>query len=434
MYTAKALLYTQHRGVNEGRIVLHSDLNNFFASVECKRRPELAGFPVAVCGSVKDRHGIVLAKNMKAKNAGVKTGQPIWQAKQLCPSLMVVEPDYNEYMYYSGMIRGIYSQYSDMVEPFGLDEAWIEVTGDRHVKTLSGGYELADEIRKRVYRETGLTVSIGVSDNKVFAKLASDYKKPNAVTLFGPDNYFETVSKIDIGELLFVGRNSSEKLRMYGIKTIGDAASAGEALVKSILGKNGERISRDVSGFDTSRVTRVGEVGQIKSVGNSVTTCHDLETPEEVASVLHTLSEKVAWRLRSGGFMCTTVAVSVRDTALCTTEHQCGIEPTDNALEIANTAIRLFREKYNENTSVRSVGVRTSSLLGKNTACQISLFDTAAQKREKRRVLDRTVDEIRKKYGINSVRRAVMCNEQTLDYRDFAFFRERHSVAHARNF
>ncbi len=434
MYTTKAHLYAEHRGVNEGRIVLHSDLNNFFASVECKRRPELSGFPVAVCGSIKDRHGIVLAKNMKAKVCGVKTGQPICKAKQLCPNLMVVEPDYNEYMYYSGMVRGIYSQYSDMVEPFGLDEAWIEITGDKHIKTLSRGYELANEIRKRVYRETGLTVSIGVSDNKAFAKLASDYKKPDAVTLFGPDNYFETVAKMDVGELLFVGRSSRERLSLYGINTIGDTARAGEEFVKSILGKNGERICKDASGFDVSRVTRVGEVGQIKSVGNSVTTCHDLESLEEVSSVLHSLSEKVAWRLRSGGFMCTTVTISVRDTSLSTTEHQCGIEPTDNALEIANTAIRLFREKYDINTSVRSIGVRTSSLLGKNIACQISLFDTAAQKREKRRMLDKTVDEIRKKYGINSVKRAVMCNEQTLDYRDFAFFRERHSVAHARNF
>jgi len=434
MYKRKAGLYAQHCGVNEGRIVLHSDLNNFFASVECKRRPELSCFPVAVCGSVKDRHGIVLAKNMKAKNAGVKTGQAIWQAKQLCPSLMVVEPDYNEYMYYSGMVRGIYSQYSDMVEPFGLDEAWIEVTGDRHIKTLSDGYELAEEIRKRVYRETGLTVSIGVSDNKVFAKLASDYKKPDAVTVFGPDNYFETVSKIDVGELLFVGRSSRERLRMYGINTIGDAANAGEEFLKSILGKNGERICTDACGFDLSRVTRVGEVGQIKSVGNSVTTCHDLETFEEISSVFHTLCEKVAWRLRSAGFLCTTISISVRDTSLCTTEHQCGIEPTDNALEIAKTAIRLYKEKYAENTSARSVGVRTSNLLGKNTACQISLFDTCVQKREKRRILDNTVDQIRKKYGINSVKRAVMCNEQTLDYRDFAFFRERHSVAQARNF
>lgn len=434
MYKSKVQMYVEHKGINEGRVVLHSDLNNFFASVECKKRPELTLFPVAVCGSVKDRHGIVLAKNEKAKKYGVKTGDAIWQAKLCCPDLIVVEPNYDDYMYYSGMVRGIYCQYSERVEPFGLDEAWIDLTGSRHIKTLSDGYDAANEIRNRVFEETGLTVSIGVSDNKVFSKLASDYKKPDAVTLFGPDNYLDTVAKMDVGELLFVGRSSKATLSDYGIRTIGQAAKAQESFMGSVLGKNGKRIHLDASGFDCSVVSRTGEVGEIKSIGNSTTPCHDLNGIDEVSAVFHSLSEKVAWRLRSACLMCSKVSISVRDTSLLTTEHQCAVVPTDNALDIAKAAIRLFCDKYDVSVPVRSVGVRTSKLSGVNSAFQISLFDTETQKREKRRKLDEAVDGIRKKYGIGAVKRAVMCSEQMLDYRDFAFFRERHSVANARNF
>ena len=182
-------MYVERMGVNEGRIVLHSDLNNFFASVECKNNPSLAGFPVAVCGNKEDRHGIVLAKNEIAKKCGVKTAEAIWQAKQKCPSLVIVPPNYDEYVRYSGMVKSVYAEYTDRVESFGIDEAWIELTGDIKIKTLEQGQCIAEEIRERIKRKTGLTVSVGVSDNKIFSKLASDYKKPDAVTVFGPHNY-----------------------------------------------------------------------------------------------------------------------------------------------------------------------------------------------------------------------------------------------------
>ena len=179
----KSELYINHSGINEGRVILHSDLNNFFASVECRKRPDLQGFCVAVCGSVKDRHGIVLAKNELAKKYKIKTGQPIWQAKNLCPELVVLPPDYNEYLYYSGLVGGIYSGYSDRIEPFGMDEAWIDITHSCDVKSLDDGVMVAHEIRRKIKKETGLTVSIGVSDNKVFSKLASDYKKPDSTII-----------------------------------------------------------------------------------------------------------------------------------------------------------------------------------------------------------------------------------------------------------
>ena len=222
--------YISGKGVNSGRIVLHSDLNNFFASVECKKNPELWDVPVAVCGRREDRHGIVLAKNEKAKRAGVKTAEAIWQAKKKCPHLVVVPPDYDEYVRYSAMVKKIYSDYSDRVESFGMDEAWIELTGDINVKTLEDGRKVAEEIRQRIKKEIGLTVSIGVSDNKVFSKLASDYKKPDAVTVFGPFNYESAVKELDIGEMLFVGRSAKSRLHLYGINTIGDMASSLTAL------------------------------------------------------------------------------------------------------------------------------------------------------------------------------------------------------------
>ena len=407
--TADYRKYVSHEGANEGRVILHSDLNNFFASVECRRRPYLEGFPVAVCGSVKDRHGIVLAKNEMAKKSGIKTGQAIWQAKKLCPGLVVVQPDHNEYMYYSGLVRGIYAEYSDKVEPFGMDEAWIDLSADMKVNSLDDGKRIADEIRLRVRRETGLTVSVGVSDNKVFAKLASDFKKPDAVTVFGPDNYESTVAKIEVGELLFVGKNTNTRLHICGINTIGELAGSSEIFMKSMFGVNGLRMFGDASGFDTSGVSGYGEVGETKSVGNSVTLSHDLRSFDEVRAVFHSLSEKVAWRMRSGGFACTTVQISVRDTGLSTTERQCGTSPTSNALDIAELALRLFRENYDTSVSVRSIGVRGTNLVKANALQQIDMFDTTYEKKERLSRLDGTLDSLRSRYGIDTVKRAVCC-------------------------
>ncbi len=397
--------YVSGRGVNEGRIVLHSDLNNFFASVECKKRPELSGFPVAVCGNKADRHGIVLAKNEKAKKAGVKTAEPIWQAKNKCADLVIVPPDYDEYVRYSAMVKRIYCDYTDRVESFGMDEAWIELTGDIKIKTLSQGESIAEEIRKRVKRQTGLTVSVGVSDNKIFSKLASDYKKPNAVTLFGPQNFTDTVCKLDVGELLFVGRSTLAKLHTYGINTIGDLAFSNEILLKTLLGKNGTSLFRDAVGANTLRVAKWGESEKEKSIGNSVTTPYDLETPEQVHAVFHALAEKVAYRLRSSGFACKTVCISVRDRGLATTERQAPVVPTSNAIEIANAAMKIYFENYDVSLPVRSVGIRTTNLVSRKNGLQINMFDNSYLRSERLSVIDETVDEIRQRYGMKSITR-----------------------------
>ena len=395
--------YVNKQGINEGRIVLHSDLNNFFASVECKHRPELKNFPVAVCGNKKDRHGIVLAKNELAKKCGVKTAEAIWQAKQKCRDLVILPPNYDEYVRYSRIVGEIYYGYTDLVESFGIDEAWLELTGDRRIKTLEDGRRVAEEIRKQVKKKTGLTVSVGVSDNKIFSKLASDYKKPDAVTVFGPHNYNDIISKMDVGELLFVGKNTRSKLHLYGINTIGDIASTSSFFMKNILGKNGETLYRDASGANSDRVSRWGCADEAKSVSNSVTLSCDLIGVDEVHATLSALAEKVAYRLRSAGFCAKTVCISVRNTGLVTTEKQTVVEATSNAVEIANTATKLYVENYDINSPVRSVGIKTSNLVKYSNGVQVGMFDKNLQKRERLERIDNTVDEIRSRYGVSSI-------------------------------
>lgn len=402
----KSQLYCAHKGINEGRVVLHSDLNNFFASVECKKRPDLEGFCVAVCGSVKDRHGIVLAKNEMAKRYKIRTGDAIRQAKMLCPSLVILPPDYNEYLYYSGLVNGIYSTYSDKVEPFGMDEAWIDVTDSCSVRNLDDGVKIAHDIRRKIKKETGLTVSVGVSDNKVFSKLASDYKKPDAVTVFGPDNYGKTVSNIDVSQMLFVGRSTREKLHLFGINKIRDVALSNEMFMKGILGINGVKLYNSACGFDDSAVQKTGRINSVKSVGNSVTLPYDLKE-EQVKAVFHSLAENVASRLRKDNFSCTTVQIGVKDLKFSTTERQCSVKATNNAKDIANAAIRLYYQNYDFKKVVRSVGLRTTNLIRGEVFYQGSLFEDTSG--EKIRKLDAVVDNIRERYGKDTLKRAVCC-------------------------
>ena len=396
-------MYVDKKGINEGRIVLHSDLNNFFASVECKNNPELDGKPVAVCGNKADRHGIVLAKNEMAKKCGVKTAEAIWQAKNKCPDLVIVPPNYDEYVRYSRMVKEIYCEYTDLVESFGMDEAWIELTGDYRIKTLEQGKNIADEIRKRVKKKTGLTVSVGVSDNKIFSKLASDYKKPDAVTVFGPDNYESVVSKIDVGEMIFVGRSTRAKLHLYGINTIGELASTSDVFMRGILGKNGESMYYNASGANTSRVSRWGEADEAKSIGNSVTLPKDLENINEVHGVLCALAEKVAYRLRSSGFSAKTVCISVRNTSLVTTEKQMTLKATSNAVELARAAMNLYVSYFDINKPVRALGIRTANLVNNRGDFQTDMFDMSFLKSEKLSKIDVATDKIREKYGMDSI-------------------------------
>ena len=414
MLSAEAENYINRKGVNEGRVVLHSDLNNFFASVECLKHKSLKLYPIAVCGSRDERHGIVLAKNNLAKKFGITTGQVIWQARNLCPDLIVLQPHYEEYAYYSEMIREIYRTYSDRVEPFGMDEAWIDLTGTDGVKTLADGVSVANSIRKKVYEETGLTLSVGVSDNKTFAKLASDYKKPDAVTLFGPDEYMSVISKLAIGEMVYAGRSSQKRLKTFEIETIGDAARSNVSVFNSLLGKNGISLYLNACGHDVSRVAKVDDDDIIKSIGNSVTPPRDLCGLEDIKLMIHALSDKVCTRLRNANMRATVVQIHVRDTKLEVNERQCGVLPTDNELMLAETALKLYIDNFDTNIPIRSMGVRASGLVKNTKECQSSMFDLSEETEIKYRTIDNTVASLRKRYGRNIIKRGLLCTDKAL--------------------
>ena len=391
-----------------GRAILHIDMNSCYASIECLHHPEIRHLPVAVGGDVEARHEIILAKNELAKRAGVKTGEALWQAKQKCPDLVIVPPHYQLYLRFSRMARAIYAEYTDLIEPFGLDEAWIDVTGS---SVFGDAVEIAETIRKRVKFELGITVSIGVSFNKIFAKLGSDYKKPDAVTVFGKDDYREKVWPLPVEELLYVGPATTRKLRARGIRTIGDLARTGPSLLHSWLGKMGYVLHAFANGNDPSPVASLGEEAIIKSIGNSTTTPRDLTCEEDVNIIFYVLAESVAARMRENGFRAKTVQISLRDTDLFSFERQCKLEsPSCLASELHDAGMRLLRDHYRFRKPLRSVGIRGMDLVPIQTAMQLNFFEDPVR-REKRERLEVAVDELRRRFGHAAVSRAVtMCD------------------------
>ena len=296
------------------RIILHSDMNNFYASVECLYNPDLRGKPVAVAGDPEARHGIVLAKNEEAKRFGVQTGDPLWMAKQKCPDIVFTPPHYDRYMQFSAAARKIYGEYTDQVEPYGLDECWLDVTGS--MKLFGDGKTIADELRHRIRQELGVTVSVGVSYNKIFAKLGSDMKKPDATTVITSERFKEIVWPLPVSDLLYVGRATHQKLKRYYIKTIGDLAAADRRFLQCLLGQNGLMLWKFANGLDTSPVSNIGAKSLIKSIGNSTTAPRDLVTDEDIKITLYVLCESVSARMREYGFVCDTVQLGVRDNEL----------------------------------------------------------------------------------------------------------------------
>ena len=394
------------------RTILHSDMNNCYASIELLHHPELRGKPLAVGGDPEARHGIVLAKDQLAKKAGVQTGMALWQARQVCPDIVFVPPRMDLYLRFSRLAHEIYADYTDMQEPFGVDESWLDVTDSC---TLKGdGFQIANQISNRIKRELGITVSIGVSWNKIFAKLGSDYKKPDAITVISKENYKDIVWKLPASDLLYVGKSTEKKLRTLGILTIGQLAQADPKLLKSIFGKMGLVLSLFANGEDQTPVNKENIHAPIKSIGNSTTTPRDLETYEDVAIITYALSESVSARLRENNFVCNVVEISVRDNELYSFTRQKKISnPTDITNEIAETALELFRENYKWEKPIRSIGVRASDLTNPSCATQLSLFIDEAY-RDKLRRADRTVDEIRRRFGYKSIQRGLMYCDRTL--------------------
>ena len=387
------------------RTILHADANNFYASVECIYRPELSSVPMAVTGDVDQRHGIILAKNNIAKALGIKTGEVIWQAKQKVPDLLCLPPDYKKYLYFAKRLRNIYLDYTDQIESFGLDECWLDVTGSD--KLFGCGEKIADELRQRVKVELGITLSIGVSWNKIFAKLGSDMKKPDATTVITPDNYKDKVWVLPVEELIYVGRSTKRRLFNYGIYTIGDLANADSVFLRKRLYKPGEMLHSFANGWDLSPVRFIGTESVIKSVGNSTTCPRDLENDEDVQMVFTMLSESVASRMRDYGFKCTGVAIHLRDNELFTFTRQCKLKrPTFISSDIIRAAMKLFKASYKWPNPLRSIGVRGIDLVSSDSHIQLSLFDTEEQQIEALETLEITIDDIRRRFGHHKIQRA----------------------------
>ena len=386
------------------RIIFHIDQNCYFASVEMISRPELRNVPMAVAGDAKVRHGIILAKNEPAKKYGIKTAEAIWQAQAKCPDLVLVDAHHEKYEYYSKKLREMYSEYTDRVEPFGLDECWLDMTGI--VSDYEEAEEIALEIRNRVKEEFKLTCSVGISFNKVFAKLGSDYKKPDATTVFSDTNWKEKIWPLPVSDLLFVGKHTADKLSKINVKTIGDLAAADGEFISRYLGKAGVVLWEYANGMDNAPVAESGYKRIPKSVGNSTTTAEDMTSDREIERTLHMLSESVAGRLRKHGLKGTVVQITVRDRDLGIYEKQ-GIlyRATDDAKDIYKAANDLFKGSYDWNKGVRSIGVRCTKLVRSDSGEQLSLF-TEAQRSERDDRLNKAIDDLNRRYGTSVIKSA----------------------------
>ena len=394
-------------------VILHSDMNNFYASVEILYDPTLRNKPVAVAGDEEARHGIVLAKNDIAKRFGIHTGQVLWEARQQCPGLVCVPAHYDRYLSFSAQAKDIYTSYTDQVEPFGLDECWLDVTGSASL--FGDGPTIADAIRGRIRRELGLTVSVGVSFNKVFAKLGSDMKKPDATTVITPENFRETAWRLPVSDLLYVGPATTQKLNRYGITTIGELAQANTDLLYWLLGKNGIMLHQFANGQDHSGVRQYYAVPPMKSIGNSTTAPRDLVSEDDVKITLMALCESVGARLREQGCLCSIVSVGIRDKRLLSYDRQTRLpRPTANTLDIWEAAMALFQRHHTGGEPVRSLSVKASGLMSVDGIVQLSLFPEE-QKAQRRADIDRTLDKIRGKHGYSSIRRAIALVEPALD-------------------
>lgn len=396
------------------RAVLHSDINNCYASIECLYDATLRGKPIAVGGSEETRHGIVLAKSEQAKACGVKTGDTIWQAKAKCRDLVIVPPHFERYQKYSTLVRDIYRRYTDAIEPFGLDEAWLDVTGSQSL--FGDSASIANEIRQTIRRESGLTVSVGVSFNKVFAKLGSDMKKPNAVTVIGKSNFREQIWNLPAGAMLGCGKSTVKRLAGYGVHTIGQLATCDIVFLKSLFGKMGEELWRYANGLDDSRVRPDGFKPVSKSVGHGTTCIYDLKEPQEVWLVMLSLAQEIGRRLHAENLAATAVQVGVKNSALFVRQFQHPVPlPTQSPLEIAQAAFKLFSEMYRWELPVRAVTVRAINLVCADAPLQTDLFsDFSRHERQER--IDKTVLEIRSRYGKDGIFNASLLCEHAIPH------------------
>ncbi len=397
------------------RVILHCDLNNFYASVECVLNPTLWTKPVAVTGNPRTRHGIILAKNNVAKKFGVKTAQTIWEAKKLCPNLICLPPQFELYQKYSKQVREIYTRFTDKVESFGPDECWLDVTHSQ--KLFGSGEQIADTLRKTIREETGLTISVGVSFNKYFAKLGSDLKKPDATTVITRENFKEKIFDLPADNLIFIGKRTFVKLNRLNIFTIGDLARADERMLHEHFGILGPQYKRMASGGDISEISHADFLDKVKSVGNGMTAVRNLVSREEVETMVLTLAEKVTYRMRALGLAGRTAHLNIRNSDLSHNSHSITSKTAiDNASDFANMCMQIFDTFWKSSApySIRSVRISLSNLVNVHDTQQIDLFEF--EKKEKLRKLNESLDKIRDKYGYYAVRRAKTIERDFINY------------------
>ncbi len=385
------------------RTILHCDCNSFFASVESALNPQYRNVPMAVCGDPEDRHGIVLAKNELAKKYGIQTAETVFSAKKKCPSLVIAPPHHIEYQKYSRLVNNIYSEYTELVEPFGIDESWLDVTASKRL--FGTGEEIAHQIRERVKRELGITISVGVSFNKVFAKLGSDYKKPDAVTVISKENFKSIVFPLPVSDLLYVGKKTTEQLLSIGVRTIGNLAETSRELLVKKLGKMGDMLYDYANGLDTTPVSVEGR-DDLKSISNGFTFKHDLVSYQECKVGLDFLCDEIGRRLRERHIKCNTVALTIKDTYLVSIQRQRSLfNATDISREISNTAFDILRSEWPEKKPIRMLTVSVSGFVdAANSYTQLDLFtDPCDDTREREKKREETIDEIRKKFGSLSI-------------------------------
>lgn len=394
------------------RVILHADINSCYAQIEEMQYPELREVPMAVGGNEKQRHGIILAKNQMAKKYEIKTGDSLREAYQKCPDLVILPPDYPSYQYYTDKVKAIYREYSDQVESFGLDEAWVDITSSLTLFGTPRG--IAETIQKRVYEELGLTISIGISFNKVFAKLGSDLIKPSGLVEIPKEKVKDIVYPLPVEDLLYVGRATKTKLNRWNIFTIGDLAHTPRSLMKEKLGKIGEYLWMFANGLDTSLVAGMDIQEDVKSCGNAITTCKDITNREEAKLVFYVLCESVASRMKDAGIKGYVVRIQLRSTKLTSITRQMKITCATNITsEIMNCVMTLLDQHYDFTLPLRTIGVSLAQLVKDDGREQLSLF-VSEEAREKERRLDQVMEDIRDKFGFHCIRRTSLLQDPML--------------------
>ena len=401
------------------RLIFHCDCNNFFASCECLERPDLKNVPMAVAGDPEDRVGIVVAKNEMAKKYGVKTTDTVWQAKRKCPEIVFVPPRHQLYKEVSDRVNAIYRDYSDCVEPASIDESYLDLTGTLSYYHMTER-ELADSIRDRVRKEIGITISIGVANNKIFAKMGSDYKKPDATTVILGEDYKTILWPLPVSDLMFAGKASVTLLNQKGINTVGDLALQPKERITSLLGKGGEVLWIYANGLDTDPVRHWGDVPEVKSVSHGMTFRRDLFTREEIETGVAVQVDRIAMSLRRQDLKGSVITVQIKTPQLVTISRQTSLNHyTWLEHEIREVAMKLIDENWRIGDPIRAITVGVSKLVPSNEALeQLDLFDlmgtdqNSSKSREKQDKMEAAADALRQKMGNMAVTLGVHKNDE----------------------